>query len=66
MNRMFGINGILGMLILVVVLLSVVAFLGFRAWETQVAQVNNPYRLETPNQIQTESTQNAQYYQLVK
>lgn len=65
MNRLFGLNGIVGLLLLVVVLLSVVTGLGIQAWKTQRAQATNAYTLEN-SQIKADSSANAQYYKLVK
>lgn len=65
MNRLFGLNGIVGLLLLVVVLLSVVTGLGIQAWKTQKAQATNAYMLES-SQIKADSSANSQYYKLVK
>ena len=65
MNRLFGLNGIVGLLLLVVVLLSVVTGLGIQAWKTQKAQATNAYTIKD-NEIKANNSQNAQYYQLVK
>lgn len=65
MNRMFGLNGIFGLLLLVIVLLSVVAGLGIQAWKTQKAQATNAYVIEA-KEVKANSSQNAQYYRLVK
>lgn len=65
MNKMFGLNGIAGLLLLVAVLLSVVASLGIQAWKTQKSQATNAYVINT-KEIKPNSSQNAQYYQLVK
>jgi len=45
MNGMFGLNGITGYLISVVLLLSIAGFLGTNAVLTQQASVNNPYAI---------------------
>lgn len=65
MNRLFGLNGIVGLLLLVVVLLSVVTGLGIQAWKTQKAQATNAYTIKD-KEIKVNNSQNAQYYQLVK
>lgn len=65
MNRLFGLNGIVGLLLLVVVLLSVVTGLGIQAWKTQKAQATNVYTIKD-KEIKANNSQNAQYYQLVK
>lgn len=64
MNRLFGLNGIVGLLLLVVVLLSVVATLGIQAWKTQKIQANNAYVIESQD-IKAKSSTNSQYYKLV-
>lgn len=65
MNRLFGLNGIVGLLLLVVVLLSVVAGLGIQAWKTQKAQATNAYTLQS-QEIKASSSENSQYYKLIK
>lgn len=65
MNRLFGLNGIAGLLLLVVVLLGVVVGLGVQAWKTQKTQATNAYVLESQN-IKANSSENSQYYKLVK
>lgn len=65
MNRLFGLNGIVGLLLLVVVLLSVVTTLGIQAWKTQKIQASNAYVLESQD-IKANSSTNSQYYKLVK
>ncbi len=59
MDRLFGLNGILGLLLLVAVLLGVVAGLGIQAWKTQKSQATQAYSLDyqaieanNPNKIQ--------------
>jgi hypothetical protein len=46
MNGMFGLNGITGYLIAVVLLLSIAGFLGTNAVLTQQSAVNNPYAIK--------------------
>lgn len=65
MKKVEILNGLGGFFILVAVLLSVVAFLGFNAWQTQKAQANNPYTLEY-KEIKAKSADNSQYYKLSK
>lgn len=65
MNRLFGLNGIAGLLLLAVVLLSVVTGLGIQAWKTQKAQATNAYVLESA-EIKANTSANSQYYKLVK
>ncbi|WP_027327188.1 DUF4006 family protein [Helicobacter pametensis] len=65
MNKLFGLNGILGLLILVAVLLSVVFGLGMQAWKTQKIQATNAYSLDHQS-IQAIDSKNSQYYKLAK
>lgn len=65
MNRLFGLNGIVGLLLLVVVLLSVVTGLGIQAWKTQKAQATNAYMIQE-KEVKANSSENSQYYKLLK
>lgn len=65
MDRMFGLNGVVGLLLLVVVLLSVVFGLGMQAWKTQKVQATQGYTLDYQS-IQANDSQNNQYYKLEK
>lgn len=61
MNKMFGLNGILGLLLLVAVLLIVVFGLGVQAWKTQKAQATQGYTLDYQS-IRANDSQNNHYY----
>ncbi|GAA7258882.1 DUF4006 domain-containing protein [Helicobacter cholecystus] len=65
MNKMFGLNGIAGLLLLIIVLLSVAIGLGIQAWRTQKAQASNAYIIQT-KEVKVNSAQNSQYYELIK
>ncbi|EEO25430.1 DUF4006 family protein [Helicobacter winghamensis] len=62
MNGLFGVNGLLGYFVAVVLLLSVVFGLGYAAVVTQKAQANNPYVIEDANALQMSSKANAQHF----
>lgn len=66
MNGLFGINGLLGYFIAVILLLSVVFCLGYAAVITQKAQANNPYVIENANTLQMTSKSNAEHYKNVE
>lgn len=65
MNGLFGVNGLLGFIVAVVLLLSVVFCLGYTAVVTQSAQANNHYTIENANTLQMRSADNAQHYKEV-
>ncbi|MCE3047061.1 DUF4006 family protein [Helicobacter kayseriensis] len=62
---MFGLNGILGLLLLVLVLLGVVFGLGSQALKTQRSQATQFYTLDF-QAIQPKNPDNKQFYQLQK
>ncbi|WP_163499220.1 DUF4006 family protein [Helicobacter suis] len=49
MNGLFGLNGILGCLLVVVALLALVVFLGLKAVSIQQQEATNYYKLDTKN-----------------
>jgi hypothetical protein len=59
MDKMFGLNGIAGLLIATALLLSIVGFLGFQAIMTQQANANNPYSATKMHDVKMFSTDNA-------
>ena len=61
MDRLFGINGLAGFLLAVVVLLSVVGILGTCAILTQQEQATNYYKIEDQKSIPQE-VENASIY----
>ncbi|MCH5322415.1 MAG: DUF4006 family protein [Helicobacter sp.] len=66
MNGLFGLNGLGGFIIAVVLLLAIVFGLGYSAVITQSAEANNPYAIENPNTLQMRSAGNAQHYKALK
>jgi len=65
-NRsVFSINGVTGMLIATALLLSILAFLTVNAISAQQNNATTYYKLDE-KKLQPISTQNAQYYHVVK
>lgn len=65
MSKLFGINGLGGLLVAVVLILSLVAILGYKGVLVQQAESTNFYQLDK-NAIEMNSSQNAQHYKLIK
>lgn len=65
MSKLFGINGLGGLLIAVVLILSLVTILGYKGVLVQQAESTNFYQLDK-NAIEMNSSQNAQHYKLIK
>ena len=66
-NRgIFGLNGITGMLIATVLLLSILAFLTVSALSVQHANAENFYKIENEKSIKMFSTENAKHWVDVK
>ena len=65
MSKLFGINGLGGLLIAVILILAVVVILGYKSVLVQRAESTNFYQLDR-NDIQMDSPKNAQYYKLIK
>lgn len=65
MDKIFGLNGILGLLLLVVVLLGVVFGLGVQAWKTQKNESTQGYTLDY-QAIQPNDSQNQNFYKIQK
>lgn len=61
MDKMFGLNGIAGLLIATALLLSIVGFLGYQAVVTQHANADNPYEIENLDEVKMFSEKNAKY-----
>lgn len=61
MDKMFGLNGIAGLLIATALLLSIVGFLGFQAIMVQQANANNPYDASKMHNVKMISGDNAPY-----
>lgn len=66
MNGLFGINGIAGLLIAVVVLLSLVGILGTCAVKIQQNQATNFYKIESQSNIEQNVKDASVYYKNVK
>ncbi|HEX5710435.1 MAG TPA: DUF4006 family protein [Sulfuricurvum sp.] len=66
-NRsIFALDGITGMLIAVVLLLSIVAALTYFSVMTQAANASNFYQIENEKEIKMDSTDNAKHLVDVK
>lgn len=66
-NRsIFSLDGITGMLIAVVLLLSIVGVLTYFSVVTQAANANNFYKIENEKEIKMFSTENAKHVVDVK
>jgi hypothetical protein len=61
MDKMFGLNGIAGLLIATALLLSIVGFLGFQAIMVQQANANNPYDASKMHNVKMIGSDNAPY-----
>ncbi|TLD97238.1 DUF4006 family protein [Helicobacter jaachi] len=61
MNGLFGINGLTGFIVAVVLLLSIVAGLGTCAILIQKAEATHYYKIEHIDSIKQIDTQNAQH-----
>lgn len=65
MNKLFGLNGITGLLLAVVLLLVIVFALGYKSILVQQDQATNFYTIDR-NAVQMNSADNAQHYKTVK
>lgn len=61
MDKMFGLNGIAGLLIATALLLSIVGFLGYQAVVAQQNNANNPYDTSKLHEVKMFSTGNAPF-----
>ncbi len=61
MNGMFGVNGLLGLLVAVVLLLTVVFIFGVNAVSTQKREATNYYKIEKPFGINMIDTNNVSH-----
>ncbi|CAM2892639.1 DUF4006 family protein [Helicobacter burdigaliensis] len=66
MNGLFGLNGLGGYIVAVVLLLCVVFGLGYKAVVTQQSQALNPYVIEDINNIKKISVENKKHFQDAK
>lgn len=61
MNGLFGLNGLLGYAIAVVLLLTIVFIFGSNAVATQAKHAENYYKIEKPEQIKMISQDNVKH-----
>ncbi len=61
MNGLFGVNGLLGYLVAVVLLLSIVFVLGMTAVGIQKSEATNYYKIENPFELKMNSTSNVNH-----
>ncbi len=66
MNGLFGLNGLLGFLLSVVLLLIVVVVLGYYAIKIQHAESLNAYKIENSTNIPMNSADINQYYKVAQ
>lgn len=59
-------NGLLGLIIVLVVLVSAVVILGFCAVKVQQSQARNHYTITDINEIPMKSSKNSSFYKLDK
>lgn len=64
MNGLFGLNGLTGFLIAVVLLLAIVFFLGYAAITTQHAEALNSYKIQNSTAIPMNSANMEQHYKV--
>ncbi|RAX56875.1 hypothetical protein CCZ01_08010 [Helicobacter monodelphidis] len=62
MNGLFGLNGLFGYLVAVVLLLSIVGVLGYMAVVVQKTEANNPYKIEASTTIPMQNADINQHY----
>lgn len=65
-RHIFALNGISGMLIATVLLLSILAVLTWLGIMAQKNVMQEPYKIVDPSSIKFNSTQNAKHIQIVK
>jgi hypothetical protein len=61
MNGLFGVNGLLGYLVAVVLLLSIVFVFGMNAVAVQKREATNYYKMENPFDLKMISTTNVNH-----
>lgn len=62
MGGLFGLNGLLGYFISIILLLLIVFGLGYAAVITQRTQGNNPYVIDNANALEMINKANAQHF----
>jgi len=65
MNGLFGVNGLLGYLVAVVLLLSIVFIFGMNAVGIQKREATNYYKIENPFDLKKSSTSNVNHVKSV-
>ncbi|WP_104697102.1 MULTISPECIES: DUF4006 family protein [unclassified Helicobacter] len=65
MNRLFGLNGLLGLLIAVALVIGIVIVLGYIGVNIQQREANNYYSLDI-GAIEMKDAKNSQHYKLTK
>ncbi|PAF52308.1 DUF4006 family protein [Helicobacter sp. 13S00477-4] len=66
MNGLFGINGLLGYIVAVVLILAIVFCFGAIAIKIQKNQATNYYKIENQSIIQMKNTGNEKHYELLQ
>lgn len=66
MNGMFGINGLFGYLVAVVIVLVAAFCFGYAAIKVEKSQATNYYKIQNQNSVKMKSTSNDKHYELVK
>lgn len=62
----FGLNGVTGMLIATVLLLTILAVLTYLGINAQRSVANQPYKIVNPSAIQMESKDNTSHIEIIK
>jgi len=66
-KKMYGLNGLLGYIIIIVVLLSILFILGYNALKIQQRESTNYYKINQElDGLSTKDTQNHKNYILIK
>ncbi|PAF44831.1 DUF4006 family protein [Helicobacter sp. 11S02596-1] len=66
MNGLFGINGLLGYLVAVLLVVGAAGVFGFAAIHIQKSQATNYYKIDNQDAIKMKSVGNEDHYQLVQ
>lgn len=62
MNGLFGINGLLGYIVAVLLVVGLAAGLGYMAVNTQKSQATNYYKIDNQTGIKMKSKENVSHY----
>lgn len=63
MNGLFGVNGLLGFLVAVVLVVGLAIGFGIAAVSTQSANAQNFYKIENYKEIKAQSVENKDFFQ---